>query len=77
MMLLMWIDNYYFKVWSYNTLNKLQKALFGPKMLEKRIFQKDCLTNYSQSFSNLHKTPFPNLEIKEFCLKKSVFNPSE
>jgi hypothetical protein len=25
----------------------------------------------------LHKTPFPNLDLKEFCLKKSVFNPPE
>ncbi len=46
-------------------------------MLHKRTLQRDCLTNYSQSFSNLHKAPFPNLDLKEFCLKKSVFNPSE
>lgn len=46
-------------------------------MLHKRTLQRDCLSNYSQSFSNLHNSPLLNLDFRDFYLKKSLFNPPE
>jgi len=46
-------------------------------MLHKRSSQRDCISNYSQSFSNLHNHPLINFDLKEFSLKKSLFNPPE
>lgn len=46
-------------------------------MHHKRTSQRDCTSNYSQSVSNLHNYPHFNLGLKEFSLKKSLFNPPE
>lgn len=55
----------------------MQKALSGANMLHKRTLQRDYLSNYSQSFSNLHNSPLLNLDFPDFYLKKSLFNPPE
>ncbi len=55
----------------------MQKAFSAAKMLRKRTLSRDCLSNYSQSFSNLHSRPLLNLDFKDFYLKKSLFNPPE
>ena len=44
-------------------------------MLRKQTSQKECFSNYSQSFSNLHCSPLMNLDLKELNLRKSLFDP--
>lgn len=46
-------------------------------MLKKRTSKRDCLSNCSHSFPNLHNSPLIAIDFKELCLKKSLFNPPE
>jgi hypothetical protein len=46
-------------------------------MLKKRTSKRDCLSNCSHSFPNLHNSPLIAIDFKELTLKKSLFNPPQ
>ncbi len=43
--------------------------------MNKHASSRKCYTNYSQSFSNLHHPNIMSLELKQYSLRKSYFNP--
>lgn len=44
-------------------------------MIKYPSMNRNVYSNYSKSLSDLHHYDFPPLELKEFWLRKSYFNP--